>query len=184
MTIIVPADGIEAKAALKYAVEKVKGPVFIVVGRDPTPVIFSDDHQFDFRHGEVLKKGKDVAIIATGIMVEKALRAGKKLEEKGISASIVNMHTIKPIDRELIVEVACKTGGIVTAEEHSIIGGLGSTVAEIISKNSPVPLKRIGVRDRFGQSGSAEELLKEYNLTEEDITKAAEELMKGKGLSL
>lgn len=184
MTIIVPADGIEAKAALKYAVEKVKGPVFIVVGRDPTPVIFTDEHQFDFQHGEVLKEGKDVAIIATGIMVEKALRAGEKFEERGISSCIVNMHTIKPIDRELIIEIACKTGGIVTAEEHSIIGGLGSAVAEIISENSPVPLKRIGLRDRFGQSGSAEELLREYNLTEEDIIKAAEEVIRRKGSSL
>jgi transketolase len=178
MTIIVPADGVETKGALKYAIE-IKGPVFIVVGRDPTPVIFSDDHQFDFRHGEVLKEGKDVAIIAAGIMVEKALRAGEKLAERGISSCIVDMHTIKPIDRELIIEVACKTGGIVTAEEHTIIGGLGSAVAEVISENSPVPLKRIGLRDRFGQSGSAEELLKEYHLTEEDIIKAAEELMRG-----
>jgi len=184
MTIIVPADGIEAKAALKYAVERVKGPVFIVVGRDPTPVIFSDDHQFDFRHGEVLKEGKDVAIIAAGIMVEKALRAREKLEERGINACIVNMHTIKPVDWKLIIEIACKTGGIVTAEEHSIIGGLGSAVAEVISENSPVPLKRIGLRDRFGQSGSAEELLREYHLTEEDIVKAVEEVMRGKGSSL
>jgi len=183
MTIIVPADGVEAKEALKYAIE-VKGPVFIFVGRDPTPVIFSDDHRFDFSHGEVLREGKDVAIIATGIMVDKALRAGEKLTERGFSSCIVNMHTIKPIDRELIIEIACKTGGIVTAEEHSIIGGLGSAVAEVISENSPVPLKRIGLRDRFGQSGSAEELLREYNLTEEDIVKAAEELIKRKGSSL
>ena len=179
MTIIVPADGVETKEALKYAIE-IKGPVFMVVGRDPTPVIFSDDHQFDFRHGEVLKEGKDVAIIATGIMVEKALRAGEKLGERGINACIVNMHTIKPIDKELIIKIARKVGGIVTAEEHTIIGGLGSAVAEVISENSPVPLKRIGLRDRFGQSGSAEELLKEYHLTEEDIIKAAEELMRKK----
>jgi len=183
MTIIVPADGVEAKEALKYAIE-VKGPVFIFVGRDPTPVIFSDDHRFDFSHGEVLREGKDIAIIATGIMVDKALRAGEKLTKRGFSSCIVNMHTIKPIDRELIIEIAYKTGGIVTAEEHSIIGGLGSAVAEVISENSPVPLKRIGLRDRFGQSGSAEELLKEYHLTEEDIVKAAEEVMKRKGSSL
>jgi len=183
MTIIVPADGIETKEALKYAID-IKGPVFIVVGRDPTPVIFSDDYRFDFNHGEMLREGKDVTIIATGIMVEKALRAGKKLGERGINACIVNMHTIKPIDWELIVKVACKTGGIVTAEEHSIIGGLGSAVAEVISENSPVPLKRIGLRDRFGQSGSAEELLREFNLTEEDIIKAAEEVIRRKGSSL
>ncbi len=180
MTIIVPADGVEAKEALRYAVEEVKGPIFIVVGRDPTPVIFSDNHQFDFSRGEVLREGKDVGIIAAGIMVEKALRAGEKLAEKGISACIVNMHTIKPIDQELIVEIAHKTGGIVTAEEHTIIGGLGSAVAEVISENSPVPLKRIGIRDRFGQSGSAEELLSEYKLTEEDIIKAVKEVLQGK----
>jgi transketolase len=179
MTIIVPADGVETKEALKYAIE-IKGPVFMVVGRDPTPIIFSDDHRFDFSHGEVLREGKDVAIIATGIMVEKALRAGEKLGERGINACIVNMHTIKPIDWELIVEVSCKTGGIVTAEEHTIIGGLGSAVAEVISENRPVSLKRIGLRDRFGQSGSAEELLREYHLTEEDIIKAAEEVMRKK----
>jgi len=183
MIIIVPADGAEAKEALKYAIE-VKEPVFIVVGRDPTPVIFPNDHRFDFSHGEVLREGKDVAIIAAGIMVEKALRAGEKLGKRGINACIVNMHTIKPIDKKLIIKIARKVGGIVTAEEHTIIGGLGSAVAEVISENSPIPLKRIGVRDRFGQSGSSEELLREYNLTEEDIIKAAEEVIRRKGSSL
>ncbi len=176
MRIIIPADGVETKAALRYAVEEVRGPVFITVGRDPTPVIFSEDHQFDFNHGEVLKDGKDIGILATGIMVEKALRAWEKLADKGISTCVVNMHTIKPIDQELIIEVARKTGGIVTAEEHTIIGGLGSAVAEVISENSPVPLKRVGINDRFGQSGSADELLKEYNLTEGDIIKAVKEV--------
>jgi len=178
--VIIPADGIETKAALRYAVEKVRGPVFIAVGRDPTPVIFSEDRKFDFDHAEVLGDGEDVAILATGIMVERSLKARKELLKKGISACVVNMHTIKPIDEKLIIEVATKTGCIVTAEEHSIIGGLGSAVAEVISENIPVPLKRVGIRDRFGQSGSADELLKEYNLTEEDIVKAVEEVIQRK----
>lgn len=180
MTIINPADAVEAKAAVKAAA-LMEGPVYIRLGRHKVPVVF-DEEKYEFRPGKgvVLQEGGDVTIISTGIMVAQALEASKLLSEKGIKAKVVNIHTIKPLDEDLIIECAKETKAIITAEEHSIIGGLGSAVAEVVSAKFPVLVKRVGIKDRFGQSGTPEELLKLYNLTAEDIVSAAAELIKEK----
>jgi transketolase len=172
MVVINPADAEEARQAIFAAAEHY-GPVYIRLGRMAVPDIHDQNYKFELGKGEVIREGKDVAIIATGIMVAIAIEAADKLKEEGIEATVVNIHTIKPIDKDLIVEVAKKTGKVITAEEHSIIGGLGSAVAEVLSEEYPVKIKRIGIRDEFGQSGSPKELLKHYGLTAEDIVKAA-----------
>ncbi|MDI3535408.1 MAG: transketolase [Thermosediminibacterales bacterium] len=180
MTVINPADAVEAKAAVKAAA-LMEGPVYIRLGRHKVPVVF-DEEKYEFKSGKgvVLQEGGDVTIIATGIMVAQALEASKLLSEKGIKAKVVNIHTIKPLDEDLIIECAKQTKAIITAEEHSITGGLGSAVAEVVSERFPVPVKRVGIKDRFGQSGLPEELLKLYNLTAEDIASAAAELIRKK----
>ncbi|AEM79426.1 transketolase family protein [Thermoanaerobacter wiegelii] len=172
MVVINPADAEETRQAIFAAAEHY-GPVYIRLGRMAVPDIHDQNYKFELGKGEVIREGKDVAIIATGIMVAIAIEAADKLKEEGIEATVVNIHTIKPIDKDLIVEVAKKTGKVITAEEHSIIGGLGSVVAEVLSEEYPVKIKRIGIRDEFGQSGSPKELLKHYGLTAEDIVKAA-----------
>ncbi|WP_019907957.1 transketolase family protein [Thermoanaerobacter indiensis] len=172
MVVINPADAEETRKAIFAAAEHY-GPVYIRLGRMAVPDIHDQNYKFELGKGEVIREGKDVAIIATGIMVAIAIEAADKLKEEGIEATVVNIHTIKPIDKDLIVEVAKKTGKVITAEEHSIIGGLGSAVAEVLSEEYPVKIKRIGIRDEFGQSGSPKELLKHYGLTAEDIVKAA-----------
>lgn len=172
MVVINPADAEETRQAIFAAAEHY-GPVYIRLGRMAVPDIHDQNYKFELGKGEVIREGKDVAIIATGIMVAIAIEAADKLKEDGIEATVVNIHTIKPIDKDLIVEVAKKTGKVITAEEHSIIGGLGSAVAEVLSEEYPVKIKRIGIRDEFGQSGSPKELLKHYGLTAEDIVKAA-----------
>ncbi|SCY48774.1 transketolase family protein [Alkaliphilus peptidifermentans] len=171
MTVIVPADGIEAKKAI-FAVAEKNGPVYVRLGRPNVPVINDEDYQFEIGKGVTLKDGNDITIIATGIMVSKALEASEALAQEGINARVINIHTIKPIDEELIIKAAKETGKIVTVEEHNIIGGLGSAVAEVISENCPVPLKRIGTADTFGESGKPDELLEKYGLTAEAIAKA------------
>jgi len=176
MVIINPADDVEAKAAVKAAVEY-EGPVYLRFGRLGVPVIFDEDYKFEIGKGVMLNDGKDVTIIATGLMVEAAINAEKMLKEKGISARVINIHTIKPIDREIIAKAAKETGAIVTCEEHNIIGGLGSAVAEVVAEECPVPMERIGVRDEFGKSGVPAQLLKDYGLTAEDIVKAAEKVI-------
>ncbi len=180
MTVIVPADAVEAKAAI-HAVAKIDGPVYVRLGRPAVPVI-NDESNYDFKIGKgvTLKDGKDITIVATGIMVNEALEAAEELETKGINTRVINIHTIKPIDVELITKAAKETGAIVTAEEHNIIGGLGSAVAEVISENHPVPLKRIGTNDTFGESGKPDELLKKYGLTKENIVETVTELIKRK----
>lgn len=180
MTVIVPADAVEAKAAI-HAVAKIDAPVYVRLGRPAVPVI-NDESNYDFKIGKgvTLKDGKDITIVATGIMVNEALEAAKELETKGINARVINIHTIKPIDVELITKAAKETGAIVTAEEHNIIGGLGSAVAEVICENHPVPLKRIGTNDTFGESGKPDELLKKYGLTKENIIDTVTELIKRK----
>lgn len=172
MVVINPADAEETRQAIFAAAEHY-GPVYIRLGRMAVPDIHDQNYKFELGKGEVIREGKNVAIIATGIMVAIAIEAADKLKEEGIEATVVNIHTIKPIDKDLIVEVAKKTGKVITAEEHSIIGGLGSAVAEVLSEEYPVKIKRIGIRDEFGQSGSPKELLKHYGLTAEDIVKAA-----------
>lgn len=164
MVVINPSDDIEAKAAVRAAYEHA-GPVYLRFGRLAVPVINDrPDYHFEIGKGVVLKEGTDVTIFATGLCVSSALEAAEKLKEDGINAEIVNIHTIKPIDRELVIASAKKTGKVVTAEEHSVIGGLGSAVAEVLSGEAPTKLLRIGVGDVFGESGPAKELVAKYGL--------------------
>lgn len=164
MVVINPSDDIEAKAAVRAAYEHA-GPVYLRFGRLAVPVINDrPDYHFEIGKGVVLKEGTDVTIFATGLCVSSALEAAEKLKEDGIDAEIVNIHTIKPIDRELVIASAKKTGKVVTAEEHSVIGGLGSAVAEVLSEEASTKLLRIGVGDVFGESGPAKELVAKYGL--------------------
>ena len=164
MTIINPSDDIEAKAAVKAAYE-MEGPVYLRFGRLAVPVINDrDDYKFEIGKGVVLKEGTDLTLIATGLEVAESLAAAEKLEAEGISVEVINMHTIKPLDVDLVVRSAAKTGKVVTVEEHSIIGGLGSAVAEVLAEKQPAKLLRIGVEDRFGESGPALKLLEKYEL--------------------
>jgi len=172
MVVINPADAVEAKKAVHAAVEYY-GPMYIRFGRAATPVIHNEDYEFKIGKGEVLREGKDVLIVATGIMVSKSLEAAEILSKENIEATVVNISTIKPLDVDLIVSLAKKIGKVVTAEEHSIIGGLGSAVAEVLSEQCPTKLKRIGISDMFGQSGTPEALLEYYGLT---VNKIVEEV--------
>jgi len=180
MTVIVPADGVETKAAI-HAISKMEGPVYVRLGRLAVPTI-NDEASYEFKIGKgvTLKEGTDVTIIATGLMVSEALEAAKELETKGINARVINIHTIKPLDDEIIIKAAKETGAIVTAEEHNIIGGLGSAVAEVISESYPVLLKRIGTKDTFGESGKPADLMKKYGLTKDNIIDAVVDIVKKK----
>lgn len=179
MVVINPADDVEAKAAVKAAYEY-EGPVYLRFGRLAVPVINDrPDYKFEIGKGYVVKEGTDVTIIATGLEVSAAIDAAELLAKDGISAEIVNIHTIKPIDKELVIKEAEKTGKVVTVEEHSVIGGLGSAVCEVLSENHPLPVKRIGVYDRFGESGPAVELLHKYKLDGEGIAEQVKEYLKG-----
>ncbi|WP_432409182.1 transketolase family protein [Wukongibacter sp. M2B1] len=169
MTIISPADAVEARAAVEAAI-KYQGPMYLRFGRLASPLLFDEKiYQFELGKGIELKEGKDATIIANGLMVAKALEARQLLAKEGISTRVINIHTIKPIDVDIIVKSARETGGIVTAEEHNIIGGLGSAVAEVVAENCPVPIKRVGVEDKFGRSGTPDALLEMYGLTAENI---------------
>lgn len=176
MTVINPADDTEAKAALRAAFDH-DGPVYIRFGRLAVPVIFGDDYKFEIGKGIELKEGTDVTVIATGLLVGEALEAYETLKAEGISARIINMPTIKPIDRDIIVKAARETGAIVTAEEHNVIGGLGSAVAEVVAEECPVPVIRVGVKDVFGHSGPAATLLDEFGLRAKDVVAAAKEAL-------
>ena len=173
MTIISPADAVETRLAVKAAIEY-DGPVYLRLGRPPVPVIFDETYEFRWGKGVELKKGTDITIISTGLIIHEALKAYEILRGKGISARVINIHTIKPIDKDIIEKAAKETGAIVTAEEHNIIGGLGSAVCEVITESFPVPVLRVGTKDKFGKSGKPELLMKEYELTGEDIAKKAE----------
>lgn len=173
MTVINPADAKEATEALKAAIAY-EGPVYIRLGRAEVPDIHDDSYAFSWGKGEVLREGTDVGIIATGIMVAKALEAADVLKEKGIEARVINIHTLKPLDEELVIETAKQTGHIVTCEEHSVVGGLGSAVSEVLVRHFPVKQDFIGVKDCFGQSGRPQELLEIYGLTVDSIVQAAE----------
>ena len=177
MIIINPADAVEARAAVKAAIEH-NGPVYLRFGRLPVPVLFDENsYNFEIGKGVVLKDGTDVAIVATGLLVGDALEAYEILKNQNINARIINIHTIKPIDAELITKAAAETGAIVTCEEHNIIGGLGSAVAEVLAENMPVPMERIGTRDVFGASGKPADLLKAYKLTADDIADAVKKVI-------
>lgn len=172
MVVISPSDAVETEAAIE-AIVKYNGPCYVRLGRSAVTVINDNgDYKFEIGKGVTLREGKEATIIATGVMVEAALEAFNVLAEEGIKVRVVNMHTIKPIDEEAIISAARETGLIITAEEHSIIGGLGSAVAEVVTGNCPVPVLRVGIKDVFGESGKPAELLKAYGLTAEDIVKA------------
>ena len=172
MVILNPADPVEARLAVKAAAEH-KGPVYLRFGRMAIEQIFPDDYKFEIGKGVVLKDGSDVAIFATGLMVTEALKAAKILEEKGVNAAVINISTIKPIDKDIIIEYSKKCNAIVTSEEHSIIGGLGSAVAEVVAENAPCPVIRHGVNDEYGTSGPAPKVLELYGLTADVIVEKA-----------
>lgn len=163
MTIINPADAVEARQAV-FAAAKIDGPVYMRFGRLAVPVIFDDNYKFEIGKGNVLKEGADCTLIATGLMVNEALIAAEELKNEGISVEVINMATIKPLDVDLVVKSAKKTGCVVTAEEHNIIGGLGGAVCEALSENYPVPVVRVGMNDVYGKSGNGNELLHEFGL--------------------
>ena len=172
MTIINPADATEARLAVEAALN-FDGPVYLRFGRLAVPVMFDGDYKFEIGKGVQLADGNDVTIIATGIMVDMALKAKDMLASEGISARVINIHTIKPLDEEIVVKAAKETGAIVTAEEHNIIGGLGGAVAETVCEKCPVPVVRVGVEDKFGHSGKVPALLELYGLTPENIVEKA-----------
>lgn len=172
MTVINPADAKEAEAAVLAAIDY-QGPVYIRLGRAETKDIHDDSYHFEWGKAEVLRQGSDVSIFATGIMTAKALDAAETLAKQGIQAEVINVHTIKPLDEETVIASAKKTRKVVTAEEHSIIGGLGSAVAEVLARQCPTKQAFVGVQDSFGESGSPDDLLEKYGLTAEAIVKAA-----------
>ena len=178
MVIINPADHVEAMSAVEAAI-KYDGPVYLRFGRLPVAQIFDEnEYKFELGKGVQLKEGKDATIVATGLMVPYALEARELLKEEGIDAAVINIHTIKPIDRENIINAAKKTGAIVTAEEHNIYGGLGSAVSEVVCEACPVPVLRVGTQDKFGKSGKPYDLLKEYGLSAENIAENVKKAIK------
>lgn len=170
MTVIQPCDSLEAEKAT-LALVKHKGISYLRLTRSKLPIITKEDEKFVIGKGKVMINGKDITIIATGSLVHIALEAAEELKKQKISVRVINIHTIKPIDKDLILKAAKETKAIITAEDHTIIGGLGSTVAEILSENYPIKMKRIGINDKFGESGKPEELYKKYGLTKENIIK-------------
>ena len=176
MTVVVPADGIEAEKMIFSAAE-FDGPMYIRLGRSAVPTIFEEDYNFEIGKGVVLRDGNDVTIIACGIMVNEALIAADMLKEENINARVINMSTIKPIDTDLIIKAAKETKAIVTAEEHSVIGGLGSAVSEVVSESNPIIVKKVGMNDCFGESGTPGELLEKYGLTAEKIVEKVKEAL-------
>ncbi|ATD54224.1 transketolase family protein [Clostridium chauvoei] len=177
MTVLVPADHREAMAAVKAAAE-MNGPVYLRFGRCATEDIYDENYKFEIGKGSQLTEGNDVAIIATGMLVAKALEAAKELEAEGIKARVINMATIKPIDREIIIKAAKETKGIVTAEEHSVIGGLGAMVSSVVCEECPTVVKKVGIQDTFGESGTPNELMEKYGLTAAEIVKQAKAILK------
>ena len=173
MTVIVPADNVEAKAAVRAAYEA-EGPVYVRLGRLPVPVIHKDDYHFELGRGIVEREGSDVTVVACGLEVSAALEAAKMLAAKGVSCEVINMATIKPLDGDLIVASARKTGRVVTVEEHSVIGGLGSAVCDLLCEACPTPVKKIGVNDVFGESGPALDLLAKFGLDGAGVAEAIE----------
>lgn len=179
MKVIVPCDYVETKKATIMAAE-IFGPVYIRFGREPTPIITDENTPFIFGKANVLKEGNDVAIIGCGPMVYEALSASEILEKKGIKARVINIHTVKPIDTETIIKAAKDCGAIVTVEEHQVMAGFGSAVAEVVVQNCPVPMEFVGIFDKFGESGQPEELLKKYKLKDVNIVEAVERVQKRK----
>lgn len=179
MTVLVPADGVETEQMILEAA-KFNGPMYVRLGRSAVPTLFDENYKFEIGKGVVVREGNDATIIACGIMVNEAVMAHETLKSEGINVRVINMSTIKPIDKEIIINAAKETGAIVTAEEHSIIGGLGSAVSEVVSEECPVVVKKVGVLDTFGESGTPGELLKKYGLTSDDIVKSVKEVIEKK----
>ena len=176
MVVICPADGVEAEAATKAAYEY-QGPVYLRFGRLAVPVFHEEGFNFQIGKGEVMRDGSDIAIIANGLMVYEAIKAGEELAQQGINARIINMSTVKPLDEELVLKAAKECGKIITCEEHSVIGGLGEAVCSFLSENHPTPVRRIGVNDQFGCSGPAYEVLEKYGLCASNIVKVTKEFL-------
>ena len=177
MTVINPGDDIESRAAV-HAAYHMRGPVYLRFGRLATENFNNEnDFHFEIGKGKILKDGKDITVIATGLMTMEAVKAARTLLEEGIDVQVLNIHTIKPIDEELIAKCAMKTGKVLTVEEHSIIGGLGSAVSEVLSERHPVPVRRLGVPDVFGRSGKGQEVLSYFGLDELGICKAVREIL-------
>lgn len=176
MTVLVPADGVEAEKMI-FAAAEFNGPMYVRLGRSAVPTLFNEDYNFEIGKGVVLKEGNDATIIACGMMVNEAILAADMLKEENINVRVINMSTIKPIDTELIIKAAKETKAIVTAEEHSIIGGLGSAVSEVVSENCPIIVKKVGINDCFGESGTPTELLEKYGLTAKHIVEKVKEAM-------
>ena len=171
MTVVNPSDGVSAKKLMKQVVA-FDGPAYVRLGRAAVPVCYGEDDEIVLGKGNQVREGKDVTVIATGIMVNEALMAAEELAAEGIDVRVIDMHTIKPLDEEIIVKAARETGAIVTAEEHSVIGGLGSAVAEVVVKKCPVKMAMVGQQDTFGESGKPDELKAKYGMTAADIVKA------------
>ena len=180
MTIIVPADAIEMKQAVKACVEY-NGPVYLRCIRCDTPIIFDKNYKFEWNKGVTLREGKDVTIVSTGMMTPEALIATNILIDQGVDVRLIHLHTIKPIDKDILLKASIETGHIITVENHSIIGGLGGAVAEVLSESEPALIKRIGIEDTFGESGSLKDLFFKYGLTSENIVKEVKNLIKKKG---
>jgi transketolase len=177
LKIIIPTDSLEAEKAT-MAIAKIKGPCYLRLGREKIPTFTTDKTPFEIGKAVTLKEGKDISIIATGLMVYYSLLAAETLEKEGISARVINMHTIKPLDKDAIIKAAKETKAIVTAEEAQVYGGLGSAVAEVVTQNYPVLMKILGMQDVFGESGKPSELLKKYKMTDSDIVDAVKEILK------
>jgi transketolase len=176
MTVLAPVDANEARLAM-HAATVHRGPVYLRMTRDPSPVIFGPDHPFEIGRGYVVREGRDVAIISTGVQTTRALEAADILAAEGVSAHLLHMPTLKPLDEQAVVEAAARTGAVVTAEDHTIIGGLGGAVAEVLGERHPTPMRRVGLRDTFGESGPNEALLEKYGLTAHHVAAAARELL-------
>lgn len=179
MSVIVPADSIEARKATIQAVEY-PGPIYIRLGRCPAPVVTKEKDKFKIGEANICSRGEDITIVACGLMVYEAVRAKDTLKEEGINAEVINLHTVKPIDKKKIIKSAKKTNAVITVEEHTVVGGMGSAVSEVLSENYPVLVKKIGMPDEFGESGTPLELLDKYGLTSKNIVKTAKGLVKKK----
>jgi len=175
-TVVAPADAVATKALVRKAAEH-EGPLYMRMGRNPVPIIYDEGQEFEIGKGVVVRKGTDVTIIAVGVMLALALEAAERLEKQGISATVIDMHTVKPIDKALLAECASETGAIVTAEDHNIFGGLGGAVAEAVTELHPVPVIRVGVPNTFAESGGPEELFEKYGMSVKHIIKAVEKAL-------
>jgi len=179
MKVVVPADYYETREAVK-TVAYLEGPAYVRMGRPKVPVIFDDAYRFQFGKARIMRPGKDVTVLACGFMLHEALEAAEELAGEGLEAEVINLHTIKPLDREGILESASRTGKVVTCEEHTVLGGLGGAVAELLAEEMPLPMRMVGIRDRFGISGSAEELVEHFGLGSRHIAEAVRGLCGGR----